>query len=119
MPYIAEPDIDFSKIVLTKEERKLFKRFKKEKRVKLDWSEARPLTHYDLITQNVTGQNSIGDSMSDGTYKLSSCGKKYFEYLRITELEKISSEIRGWITTVIAVLAFILSIIALRLNIPK
>jgi len=111
--------VDFLKIVLTKEEKNLFYRFKNDVHVEITWGEAYPLTSYDLISPNYIREDGNGCTVSDGTFKATSCGNKYFEYLRMRRIERFSCEARGWITTLIAVAALILSIISLLLKSVK
>lgn len=58
-------------------------------------------------------KDELGQFIPDGRYVLSDEGKRYLLYYDSATRKHRVSELRGWITTVIAVLAFILSILSL------
>lgn len=110
---------DFDNIVLNKNEYSVLKMLNKKHIAFIDTEIARPLSLYKLIIPHYTGVDDYGDSTTDGRYEIVDSGKRYLQYKVQRSRDKVLSDLRGWITTVIAVLGFILAIIDLVINIGQ
>lgn len=74
-------DVDFEKLVLSKNEIKLLKRLKKDYRLIIEYADIGRLRRLHLINENCKEEcNEYGEYIYDGTVSLSFDGKLYFEY---------------------------------------
>ena len=93
---------DFAKIVLLKNEERLFRKFTVNNVVNLSEEERVPLALYNLIQSETL--------KSEGRYVLSDTGKRYREYLKVNRKEKIT-------TRVIAITALVLAALSIAAQI--
>lgn len=103
-------NVEFSQIVLLKQEKALLKKFHSDSLIPLTNERAVGLKRHGLITENCIGYNDIGEAILDGKFRLTDYGKRYKQYLAQANRQHRINEIRNWITAVIAVLGLILSI---------
>lgn len=104
--------MDYKDVVLTKEEIQFLKLLSKgEPLYPKQEIESKLLP---FICEHSSGaKDEFGQFIPDGRYVLSDEGKRYLIYYDSAMRKHRVSELRGWITTVIAVLAFILSVMSL------
>lgn len=102
----------YRNVVLTKEEIKFLRQL----------SNGDPLypkfkisdSFFPFVREYSNGEaDEYGQFISDGRYVISDEGKRYLTHHDSEQRKYRMSELRGWITTVIAVLAFILSVTSL------
>lgn len=106
-------DNDFDNTYLSKDEIKLLKSMKKNKTIRLSDEQFSKCKIKSMITPITSGQDKYGNFITTGEYKLNQRGENYLEYYKTKVFYRKSDHIRGWITTIISVLGFILSIISL------
>lgn len=106
-------NIDYAKIMFSKSDIKLLQSLDEKHPKHLQHDKYVSFSQYDFVTPHVIGQDKYGAEILDETYYITDAGKTYLQYLKSKRREKISSGVRRWITTVISVLAFILSIVNL------
>lgn len=110
---------DFITIVLNKDETKCLKKLNKLKsKSKIENNIMTSLLDYSLIQQVITGQDNYGDPTTDGSCVINDRGKRYLIYLKQNSKPSRVEWIRYGITTIIAIAALIVSIIALKIQIP-
>lgn len=104
--------MDYKNIVLTKHEFKQLKRLNKNSTI---YFSKTPSTTLLMFSYQVHEKREKGQLMGKptGNYRINDDGIRYLVYLRSKKIEKILKNIREWITTVIAVLGFILAVISL------
>ena len=104
--------MDYKDVVLTKEEIQFLKLLSKGEPLYPKQKIESKL--FPFVCEYSNGkQDKYGQFITDGRYVLSDEGKRYLLYYSSATRKHRVSELRGWITTVIAVLAFILSILSL------
>lgn len=75
-------DRDFTKLVLTKSEKRLFLKFRHRKVLHISDSDSRQLELKHLIQGHCIGYDDIGNPTYDG-YEISLEGERYIEFLKI------------------------------------
>lgn len=108
---------EFEKIYLTKAQWKILKDISKAGSLQIPENIARSASMIKFLEPGVTGHGA--HAQLTGKYFLSTAGINYVHYRKRTAKEKFLSNLRGWITTAIAVAAFVLSVIALILQSKK
>lgn len=71
----------------------------------------------DLTSPIVENQDDYANDIPTGKYKLSKLGEDYLEYQKKIRIYRRSDHIRGWITSIVALLSFLLSILNLILQV--
>jgi hypothetical protein len=102
---------DFERSSLTPMELKVLKSLNKKSPQKLAHEKACSQGIIKFIHANTVTNDDF--SPFDGTYSINGDGERYILWCKAKKRDKFCSELRGWITTVIAVAAFIISIISL------
>ena len=111
--------IDYSKLILTGEERKAFQKFYNSDEAFLTVSEYKLLSSKGLITHAINGKSTWFEDPSDGNCKISQKGKEYRSYLademqRLAKAEEQSTRaitLSKWsigIAIVTAILTFLM-----------
>ena len=104
--------MDYKDVVLTKEEIHFLKKLSKGEPLYPSLKIERKL--FPFVYEHSNGErDELGQFIPDGRYVLSDEGKRYLLYYDSTRQKYRTSEFRGWTTTVIAILAFILSVMSL------
>lgn len=104
--------MDYKDVVLTKEEIHFLKELSKGEPLYPSLEIKRELLPF--VYEHSNGErDELGQFITDGRYGLSDEGERYLLYYDSARRKHRTSEFRGWITTVIAVLAFILSVMSL------
>ncbi|MDE5741769.1 MAG: hypothetical protein K2H90_04900 [Oscillospiraceae bacterium] len=110
---MSEHDFDFANIILTKQDIKLIRKLNRKRTllVRSDDCSYDYLLHHKVIVFNHSRD------IDDGNIELMATQntERYLSYLKATKTETI----RNWITTIIAVAAFVLSIISIVLQFLK
>jgi hypothetical protein len=102
----------YENVVLTKEEIKFLKQLSKGDPLYPKQEIKNCL--YPFVYEYSDGKvDEYGQFITDGRYVISDEGVRYLLYYDSERRKHRLSELRGWITTVIAVLAFILSVTSL------
>ena len=110
---------DFNTIVLDKNELRCLRKLNKSKTKNLISPDImHSLLDYSLIRQVITGQDGYGSPITDGSCLINDRGTRYLIYLKQKAKPSKAEWIRYGITTVIAIAALIVSIIALKAQIP-
>jgi hypothetical protein len=110
---------DFNTIVLAKEELKCLKKINKSKIPSVINQDIMfSLVDYSLIKQVITGQDDYGTPITDGSCEINDKGKRYLIFLKQKARPSKAEWIRYGITTIIAIAALIVSIIALKTQLP-
>lgn len=109
-----QEQFDCSKVVLTKGQQNIFKKFNKNDSVILTISEYEIMYPTGLLLKSIGGKDpSYFITIKSGLCKLSYRGLLYRAYLHKIKTKNRAEWIRYIITTVIAVCALVLSIISL------
>lgn len=106
-------ELNYNEIVLLKSEIKLLKSMKKGKKVRIDDMHLRSKFFRSMVMPVTSGQDELGNFITTGEYQINNKGLTYLEYYDFKRFHSISEFIRGWITTVVAFLALILSVISI------
>ena len=106
--------MDVSKIVLTDTEQAIFDRFRKTDSAELTIDEYKILIHKGLIKDSICGNSGwFSDLPEKGICSLSDKGKDLKAYQSMQRRLSRQASRRYWITTGIAVAAFLLSVVSL------
>lgn len=106
--------MDVSKIVLTDVEQKIFDRFKRTDSAELTKEEYKVLLHKNLILDSIGGSSGWFDDLPEkGLCSLSDVGKDLRAYQAQRSKAERKSSRRYWITTGIAIAAFLLAVASL------
>ncbi|MEN6568284.1 MAG: hypothetical protein ABFC57_18520 [Veillonellales bacterium] len=97
-------------IVLSKDEIKSLKKLEKSGDMPLPNDIAKPLNKYNFVYQCSDEQDSLGQQIHNGKYQINDNGKRYLIYHNKTNKTKMIEWIRYLITTAIAVIALIISL---------
>lgn len=101
--------MDFDKFALLPTEIKLLKQLAEVPAMNLGANEPAKILRLDLVSQLYEETDSDGFPIYHGDYQITDQGIRFLNYLSKKKKEKISSEFRGWATTIIAIAAFIKS----------
>lgn len=106
--------IDYSLIMLSDRERKIFEKFKVSDTATLTREEFRLLREKGLVAGTMSGASDWFDSLPNkGVCKLSDRGRDLRSYQMLVRRKESTESVRYWITTVIAILALILAVVSL------
>lgn len=111
--------MDYQNIVLLRKEQKILKKLSRTKTINLGGYEPFELLKNNFVEKYSEKRHPNGFLIFEGKYQITEDGIRYLKHQSIKRQEKISAELRGWVTTVIAVAAFVLSIISLLLRSGK
>ncbi len=107
-------NVDVSEIVLTVNDKKLLRKLLKDKVTLISEEDFRGCEDYDYLLDKNLAKINQGKMEDDGMIEIlpTSDAERYFTYQRSVTVETV----RNWITTVIAVAAFVLSVISIVLQ---
>lgn len=110
---MSEYDFDFVNIILTKQDIKLIRKLNRKRTLLVRSDDC----SYDYLLHHKVIDFDHCREINDGNMELIATQntERYLSYLKSTKIETV----RNWITTVIAVAAFVLSIISIVLQFLK
>lgn len=108
--------MDFDKIVLLPRETKLLKKLFGKEFENLENEPTDELMRLNFISVLYGKKDSDGYPTPSNNFYITDLGNRYLNHLSAKKKQKFFSELRGWITTVIAVLAFFLSVYSICLQ---
>ena len=103
---------DYSKIILTSEQRKVFKKFMKDDVAFLTYEEFNLLNGTSLLRSSIDGKSTWFDNETDGMCELSQHGEKYRAYLIEKRSISMRDSFRFWFPVSISIAALIVAILA-------
>ena len=115
---------DFSQIILTKDEKRIFEKFKYSDKIVLNRDEWNILVHTNLIKHHLDGQSDWFDTIPEqGICELSEKGIRYRQYLKRQAKLNRKENRHFWIPIIISIVSAIISntiaILALIISFKK
>lgn len=107
---------DFDGVILTKNEKKLLNKLKKEKPVKIAFSQLSPEGLLPMVDEVFSEYDSEGYGIPTGMYMINENGLRYLQYRKNKRYRDFIEFIPNWVSMLIALAALGLSIWSLYLQ---